>query len=268
MAPIIPISSPIGAGYWGDITASVDWCEENYTWTPYIAEFFNSWSSVSMILLGEACARMNPTNHRGFTLLGRSITIVGLGSWLFHATLKYSMQMTDELPMLWAISIACYLTITTQYKNVDEQKLKWALVLWTALVSLFTAGFSGKLQFFLFQASFNGLSLVMVYLCWRAKRELEEAGMSHVAGLFARGAKCYAVAAAFWLVDTNLCSYVNGQEGSVLPFNVQLHAWWHVLASLGLVYLVILMMGHYCFVKNIPFKLRNICVIFPYIHAN
>ncbi|KAJ2723592.1 hypothetical protein GGI07_002547 [Coemansia sp. Benny D115] len=269
MAPISPLPEiPIARGYWGEVTSSVDWCEDNYQYSAYIAEFFNSWSSLAMVILGEACARMNPTKNMAFTLLGRAITVVGVGSWLFHATLKYSMQMTDELPMLWAISIACYITLTTQYPRLSRQKLKYSLTLWTVFVSLLTACFGGKVQFFLFQASFNGLTVVMAYLCWKAKRELEDEGLRHVAGLFAAGAKCYAVAATVWLIDTNLCSYINGHETSVLPFNVQLHAWWHVLASLGLVYLVVLMMAHYCLVRDIPFKLKYIGFVFPYIYTN
>ncbi|KAJ2077300.1 hypothetical protein H4R24_005211 [Coemansia sp. RSA 988] len=253
-------------GYWGDVTSSVDWCEENYEWTPYIAEFFNSWSSIAMIVLGEACARMNPTGYNAFTLLGRSITVVGVGSWLFHATLKYSMQMTDELPMLWSISIACYIAVTLQYK-VDSRRFKHLLTLWTLFVSVMTAGFSGQVQFVLFQASFNILSLVMAFLCWRGKRDLEASQMGHVAALFSAGIKWYLAAAVIWLTDTNLCSYINGLDSSILPFNMQLHAWWHVLASLGLVYLVVLLMGHYCLLKGIAFKLRFILGVFPYIHA-
>ncbi|KAJ1986921.1 hypothetical protein GGI25_006031 [Coemansia spiralis] len=256
------------AGYWGDVTSSMDWCEENYEWTPYIAEFFNSWSSLAMIVLGEACARMNPTGNPAFTLLGRSITVVGIGSWLFHATLKYSMQMTDELPMLWAISIGCYISITMQY-DVNRRMVKNTLTLWTLFVSLLTACFSGKVQFFLFQSSFNLLSGVMAYLCWRAKRDLENSNMSHVAQLFPAGVKLYILAAVVWLTDTNLCTYINGRnESSIMPFNVQLHAWWHVLASFGLVYLVVLFMGHYCLLKGIPFKLKYIYGVFPYVYTN
>src|SRR5438270_916201 len=52
--------------------------------------------------------------------------------------------------------------------------------------------------------------------------------------LFERGVMTSAVAIAVWLIDLQLCDYVNGKENSILPFNPQLHAVWHILASIGL----------------------------------
>ncbi|KAJ1956244.1 alkaline ceramidase ydc1, partial [Linderina pennispora] len=222
----------LAGGYWGDITASIDWCETNYELTPYIAEFFNSWSSLAMVILGEACAYMNPTGHKGFTALGHSITVVGLGSWLFHATLKYSMQMADELPMIWAIAISLYLAVTMQFKS-HQMAFKWGLISWTAFTTVMTACTSGKLEFVVFQTTFNLFSIAMVYMTWRAKRDLERADMPEISRLFFHGLKWYALAGTVWLIDTNLCQYINGHDStSVLPFNMQLHAWWHVFASL------------------------------------
>jgi dihydroceramidase len=30
-----------------------------------------------------------------------SLLVVGIGSLLFHMTLRYEMQLMDELPMIW-----------------------------------------------------------------------------------------------------------------------------------------------------------------------
>ncbi len=34
-------------GFWGPRTASVDWCEPNYVWSHYVAEWWNTITSVS-----------------------------------------------------------------------------------------------------------------------------------------------------------------------------------------------------------------------------
>ncbi|XP_035693180.1 alkaline ceramidase 3-like [Branchiostoma floridae] len=34
-----------------------------------------------------------------------SILVVGIGSWCFHMTLLYEMQLFDELPMIWGSCI-------------------------------------------------------------------------------------------------------------------------------------------------------------------
>ena len=36
-----------------------------------------------------------------YQLIFCSLLAVGVGSWLFHMTLKYEMQLLDELPMIW-----------------------------------------------------------------------------------------------------------------------------------------------------------------------
>jgi dihydroceramidase len=37
-----------------------------------------------------------------------SLFIVGVGSWLFHMTLRYDMQLLDEVPMVWGGCILSY----------------------------------------------------------------------------------------------------------------------------------------------------------------
>ena len=36
----------VAHGWWGPATADTDWCEPNYLWTHYIAEFWNTLSSI------------------------------------------------------------------------------------------------------------------------------------------------------------------------------------------------------------------------------
>lgn len=62
---------------------------------------------------------------------------------------------------------------------------------------------------------------------------------------FHRGAFFYGIAVTCWLTDMLLCEWVNPVHGtSVLPYNPQLHAWWHVFISCGLYYISTLVLLH------------------------
>ena len=36
-----------------------------------------------------------------YQMIYLGLLMVGIGSWMFHMTLKYEMQLLDELPMVW-----------------------------------------------------------------------------------------------------------------------------------------------------------------------
>lgn len=76
--------------FWGPVTSSTEWCEKNYTHSPYIAEFYNTLSNVPCIFL----ALIGLTNalrlrfEKRFSVLHISNMILAIGSMLFHATLQ------------------------------------------------------------------------------------------------------------------------------------------------------------------------------------
>ena len=101
---------------WFDSLApsNVDWCEANYAISPYVAEFWNAMSSVPMtgvafygFYMGRRHLRYEPRWGMAWFMLG----IVGLGSALFHATLKHAFQACDELPMLYCNLVFIYLML-------------------------------------------------------------------------------------------------------------------------------------------------------------
>jgi dihydroceramidase len=102
MPPYIAPEVNAAIGYWGRPSSTLDWCEENHVWSPYIAEFWNTVSNLALIvpgLVGMWNVFQNGLEPRYF-LCYCGLFVVGVGSTLFHATLTYSMQLLDELPML------------------------------------------------------------------------------------------------------------------------------------------------------------------------
>ena len=49
--------------------------------------------------------------ERKFALAHLGVALIGVGSALFHLTLKYTMQLADELPMLYGTSVLLYCAI-------------------------------------------------------------------------------------------------------------------------------------------------------------
>lgn len=114
-------------GYWGKSDVTLDWCEPNYLYTQYVAEFWNTISSIPIILLPIFGFSMY-LKHTKFSIslfiqeihcfLPLFLTFfIGIGSFLYHGTLRRFGQVLDELPMIiWLYSVL-YELINIKKKN-------------------------------------------------------------------------------------------------------------------------------------------------------
>lgn len=91
-------------GFWQGPPANVDWCEPNYVVTPYVAEWWNTLSSLPMVALGVyglwRWTRLAGGLRRHAWLFA-GLAMVGMGSTAFHGTLLRPAQALDELPMVY-----------------------------------------------------------------------------------------------------------------------------------------------------------------------
>jgi len=89
---------------WGHHTGTIDWCETNYSHSRYIAEFVNSLTNFPSIFLGLYGLYHTQTQgiplRYGLCFLG--LSLIGVGSFGFHASLRWEWQLMDELPMVCA----------------------------------------------------------------------------------------------------------------------------------------------------------------------
>lgn len=236
-------------GYWSPNTASIDWCENNYTISYYIAEFWNSTSSILIAALA-AIGYMNLASYkeRRMTLLMQAFFTIGVGSVLFHGTLRHKMQLLDELPMLYAATIGMFICIETHFGKQG----RWfpiALTAWIAITTVLFSTTSGTLQSLSFQLTYasmilSGLIFLRIFHTTRRAIRPTPAAVSRLIRLTASS---MILALTVWLIDFNLCVYINGvSEESVLGWNPQFHAWWHLLSAYG-VYgqSVLIMYYHY-----------------------
>ncbi|KAG2194255.1 hypothetical protein INT46_005210 [Mucor plumbeus] len=196
------------AGYWGPATSSVDWCEENYTHSYYIAEFWNTISSLAMVALGFLGVALHHKSL-GWRLSASYllIVVVGIGSVLFHATLQFEHQMWDEVPMVWC---ACQLL----WVLLDEHGYQG--IGYTIGISIYCAF-----------ATYITIMWTDLYFVYQLYKNVKN---EQVTRLFHQGCKFLIFALGVWLFDSNLCFVFD-----YVP-NPQFHAWWHILMCTSLHY--------------------------------
>ncbi len=229
------------AGYWGPPTATVDWCETNYEHVHHVSELFNSVSSLAMVLVGVlGIALHRGVLERRFTLAFALVSVVGLGSVAFHSTLRFEHQMMDELPMLYLVSVIAYILVENRPERRFGVWFPLALLGYALVATALTAGMRGKLQFYLFHASFVTLELFGLVGTWLIHRRSQDVRGRRV---FRLGMGSYVLAIILWRSDIAFCSTLNQTLPSMGIPNPQFHAWWHVLVSLGF-YALLLVIAH------------------------
>jgi len=225
------------AGYWGTPTSTVDWCEVNYAITPFVCEFFNTLSSLAMIAAGVLGAVVHRHVFDRWTLAAFGLLgLVGVGSVAFHGTLRFELQMLDELPMLYLVTLVTYLLLEPRF----GLWLPAALFTYAVLATASEAFTRGHVQFLLFQLTFGALEMFCMFRVYVLSRVAEN---KPVRPLFNLGAGLYFAAIALWFVDLRFCDVVSVRLPALGLPNPQLHAWWHVLVSCGF-YLLLLVVGY------------------------
>jgi dihydroceramidase len=217
-------------GYWGKRTSALDWCEPNYTWSYYIAEFFNTITSLPAAFL--AFYGLYLTYKYGydkrFILVNAMVAMVGLGSAAFHGTLLYTGQIFDELPMVYTSLSLLYIVLEMESKKKPVYKYLAPILL--SYSALFTAVYLYLPSFFIFfLVGYICGILTLVYRCSVIFRKPETLYHQKV---FIVLSICFYIGGwlFFWVPEVAFCD-------TLQPYNF--HAWWHVTSTLGAFVLVL-----------------------------
>ena len=235
MAP--PIASEDIVGYWGKPTATLDWCEKNYLVTYYIAEFWNTITNLSMII-PPIYGIMNAYEQgieRRYRICYALLLLTGIGSWMFHMTLLFNMQLLDELPMVWGGAYLLYSLYRARNSFEEGGKTVGIILLFYAII-VSVAYLVNKNPIF-HEVMYGILVTNIVFLAVKYQRIHYKKSATI---LFWAGALLYGVGFILWNVDNNFCNNITALRETRLESNValkvlspltQLHGWWHIMAG-------------------------------------
>ncbi|KAI0720071.1 alkaline phytoceramidase [Cerioporus squamosus] len=234
-----------GQAFWGPVTATLDWCEANYQFSRYIAEAANTFSNLITVGLAVYGAtqsiseKLPPRYLAGYA----GFALVGIGSFIFHATLLFEAQLMDELPMIYVASYCCAVLFdTSRGFNLADSKAKELGIIFSAFNILFTWSYYISRNPLYHQFVFAGLMFTTtfrtVYLLRNGEisKRLPPAERASIARLFSSGAATFALGFLVWNLDNIFCSSITRWKTAIgwpAAFLLEGHSWWHILTALG-----------------------------------
>ncbi|KAI8380506.1 alkaline ceramidase 3 [Choanephora cucurbitarum] len=230
--------------YWGQVTSTIDWCEENYAVSPYLAEFFNTTTNLGFLftsLFGIYNIWRNGSN-KALILAYLGVIFVGFGSWCFHMTLQYEMQLLDELPMIYVASIVMWLTFLADPSSPNSYKVPFALTLYSAIVTWSYLLINNPV---FHQVCYAALILTIVYRSIVLHQQIpkdmtyERSRMQSILWMSAFG---FIIAFVLWNIDNVFCHHLRAWRHTV-PLVIgalsELHGWWHIGTAIGCYYFIV-----------------------------
>ena len=192
--------------FWGTPDVSVSFCEDKYIVSDYIAEYYNTMSALSYVIVGLLFYKTR------LKKLSKIIILLGIGTALLHSTLRFYGQWIDELSML----ILSFYII----KEIRQMRFSITTSEWYLLLLIF--------PYFLFERYFSYFFVVFsslqIYTYTISRKNYDEC-TREVYYLIKAYLIVLILSSICWLGDQLFCDYVQ---------DYQLHAVWHVGTSLAL----------------------------------
>lgn len=191
------------------LSSSIDWCEINFVYTPYVAEFWNSLTSLFICVNGMVGMYYYPD----VALLYATLVPIGLTSCYFHLSLSLLGQILDEFSIMFAI------VVSLQYINLYIYRIcnAYLLCLANGVQILLIFGYPEYNRLFLFIYGF--------YL-WKIFRHMRVTFGDELSIYIATSEILFIFSFCFWLIDYIFCvTFIN------------FHALWHILIGCVAYYL-------------------------------
>ncbi|KAF7951890.1 hypothetical protein EAE96_007187 [Botrytis aclada] len=254
-------------GYWAPVTSTINWCEEDYYATIYSAEIVNTLTNLLFIWLcikgSRNCLKYDHDSVFLVAFLGYGA--VGTGSFLFHSTLKYPMQLVDELSMIYTTCLMCYATFSFSQSRIFRQVLAFSLIFLSVFITLYYHYLQDpdfhQNAFALLTATvlFRSMYVMEVNIRPSLREKYATTELSHEhpdtshSDRVANETRQYEILKEMWLMvglglsiflggfgiwslDNHYCSTVRQWRHEIgLPWGLLLegHGWWHLMTGIG-----------------------------------
>ncbi|XP_028838325.1 alkaline ceramidase 3 isoform X2 [Denticeps clupeoides] len=260
MAP--PTGRP---GYWGTPTSTLDWCEDNYVVSFYVAEFWNTVSNLIMILppIYGAIKTFKDGLETRYVFAFLGLAAVGIGSWCFHMTLLYEMQLLDELPMIYSccVFVYCLYECFKQEHAISYFPISILLVYSIAVSVVYLQWKEPVFHQVMYAALVGCLVIRSVFIVTWVYPWLRPLCYTSL-GVFLLGF-------LLWNIDNILCDSLRATRQTLPPVVgavTQFHAWWHILTGLGSYFHILFSLQiRSTYLKQRP-KVKFLCGIWPMMH--
>jgi hypothetical protein len=207
-------ASAARAGHWPPPSADFNWCEPDYVYTPWIAEVWNTVTSL-LFLVGPLLL-WSESRDWSVRLNLLLVVAIGLGSAAFHATLQYEMQLMDELPMIMYIA---HTVALLSRRDVTCPRVLWACGLALSVLLLATAreDAAHKVGRALMVLGFSGCFIWLAFSLAPLCSELDQRGGGGYVHTrhYQSAALAVLVAILSWVTDNLGCSALHS-----LPFGL------------------------------------------------
>ncbi|KAM3429256.1 hypothetical protein MY4824_008343 [Beauveria thailandica] len=223
--------------FWGEATSYLNFCEEDYVVTRYIAEFINTLSSLAFVAYGVyGLSRFDLKSQTSARLISYCGLIgVGVCSAGYHMTLKYHTQMSDELSMHLLTTPLLYRLLTFQS---SPRRTKFVGVLLGILFTTVMVTHMLMDEFLLHATTFGfGVYLIATRILNIISQQAPDGCIRHnLRNIAIFGCLNFAFGYFVWLLDDWLCQLLTNLKhtfGLPLAFLFELHGWWHIFTAIG-----------------------------------
>ncbi|KAL4761350.1 ceramidase [Aspergillus foveolatus] len=224
--------------FWGPQTSYLNFCEEDYVITRYVAEFINTLSSLIYCSFGLfGLYQLSQRKQASFSRCIPYYGLIGVGvcSAGYHMTLKYHTQMSDELSMHLLTTPLLYRILTFQKTESYTHGVGFILSILFTIVMVIHMVMD---EFLLHAVSFGAaVLLITIKTIKTIPQQIHDSDIRLNIKIVSRfGLICFVSGYALWLVDNFLCpslTFVRGVLGMPLAFLFEFHGWWHVLTGIG-----------------------------------